>query len=88
MNVAVIFLIDFVRILMQIIFWAILISVLMSWFAAGRSPLGSLLDQIVRPILRPFRWARIGMFDLSPIAALFCLRIAEGLLIATLHSFL
>lgn len=42
----------------------------MSWFATGRTAFGDLLDQIVQPILAPFRWARIGMIDLSPIVAL------------------
>lgn len=64
------FVIKFVDILSQLLYWAILISVLLSWFARGRTPLGAWLDQIVRPLYKPFRWARIGMIDFSPILAL------------------
>ncbi|MBT3349194.1 YggT family protein [bacterium] len=64
------FAISFVSILTKILYWAIFISVILSWFARGRSQLGSWLDSIVQPLCRPFRWARIGMMDLSPITAL------------------
>ena len=63
------FLILFVSILFRLLFWAIIIQIVLSWFAHGRTQLGVWLDQIVRPLLWPFRWARIGAFDLSPILA-------------------
>jgi len=82
------FAVHFVLILVKLLYWAILIQVLMSWFAAGRSPLGQALDQIVQPILKPFRWARIGMLDLSPIVALYALYFLQGLVLEFLARFL
>ncbi len=67
------FLISFISIFINLLYWAILIHVIMSWFATGRTAFGDLLDQVVRPVLAPFRWARIGMIDLSPIVALILL---------------
>ena len=63
----------FITIFIKLLYWAIFIWVLMSWFSAGKTPLGELLESIVLPILKPFKWARIGMFDLSPILALLVL---------------
>ncbi len=78
------FLISFVSILTQLLFWAVFISVLMSWFAQGKSKLGLMLDQIVNPLLRPFRWARIGMIDFSPILLLILLDVVRGVAIGLL----
>ncbi|MCF7812055.1 YggT family protein [Candidatus Gracilibacteria bacterium] len=66
----IIFAIYFIEVLSTLLFWAIFIHVILSWFAVGRTRLGMWLEQIVRPIFRLFRWARIGMFDFSPILAL------------------
>ena len=32
------------------------------------------LDALVNPILKPFRWARMGMLDFSPVVALIALQ--------------
>ncbi len=80
MDVVISFLISFVSIFFRLLYWAIFIHVLMSWFAHGRTDFGVLVDQIVQPVLRPFRWARIGAFDLSPIVALFALSFLGDLL--------
>lgn len=53
---------------------AIIIRVLMSWFAMGNAsgPVFRLLDDVTEPILRPLRRVipSLGMFDLSPIIAI------------------
>ena len=67
------FVITFISVLFQLLYWAIFIHVLMSWFASSKSHFGQMVDQVVLPVLKPFRWARIGMLDLSPILALFTL---------------
>jgi len=72
------FLISFVSILSQLLFWAVFISVVLSWFSEKRSKLGMMLDQIVVPLLRPFRWARIGMFDFSPILLIILLAVVRN----------
>jgi YggT family protein len=66
------FLITFLGLLLQILWFAILIRVILSWFPVDPSnPLIRILWEITEPVLAPFRRVipRIGMFDLSPIAA-------------------
>jgi len=75
------FLITFVSVLVKLLYWAIIIKILMSWVAVGRTQFGVIIEQIVHPILKPFRWARIGMFDLSPIVALLLLDFLSRFLI-------
>lgn len=82
------FLLYFLNIFLNLLYWAIFIWVLMSWFSASKSQLGMLLESIVRPILKPFRWARIGMFDLSPIVALLTINFVANSLQSFLLKFL
>jgi YggT family protein len=66
------FLTMFLGLLLQILWFAILIRVILSWFPVDPSnPLIRILWDITEPVLAPFRRVipRIGMFDLSPIAA-------------------
>lgn len=66
------FLITFLGLLLQILWFAILIRVILSWFPVDPSnPIIRVLWEITEPVLAPFRRVipRIGMFDLSPIAA-------------------
>jgi YggT family protein len=66
------FLITFLGLLLQILWFAILIRVILSWFPVDPSnPLIRILWEITEPVLAPFRRVipKIGMFDLSPIAA-------------------
>lgn len=72
------FLITFVTIFMKLLYWAVFIHVLMSWFASSKSTFGQMIDGIVQPILKPFRWARVGMIDLSPLLALLILSFLES----------
>ena len=82
------FVILFVSIFLKLCYWAIFAHVLMSWLARGRTKFGVILDEIVRPILAPFRWVRIGMIDLSPIAALIVVDYAGDFLVKFLTKFL
>jgi len=82
------FVILFISIFLKLCYWAIFAHVLMSWLARGRTKFGVILDDIVRPILYPFRWVRIGMIDLSPIAALLALDYGGEYLIKFLLRFL
>jgi len=82
-----VFVIHFLNMLFQLMYWCLILSVLLSWFAAGRSPLGMAIEQIVRPILAPFRWARIGMIDFSPIVAFIALGFAQEYLIRFLVQY-
>ena len=67
------FLITFLGLLLQILWLAILVRVILSWFPVDPSnPIIRIVWDVTEPILAPFRRVipRIGMFDLSPIAAM------------------
>ena len=62
----------FLNLLLQILSIAILVRVLLTWFPIDQSnPIVRLLFDVTEPVLAPFRRIipRIGMFDLSPLAA-------------------
>jgi YggT family protein len=67
------YLITFLGLLLQILWLAILVRVILSWFPIDpRNPIIRVVFDITEPVLAPFRRVipRIGMFDLSPLAAL------------------
>jgi YggT family protein len=67
-----VFLVMFLQILLQILWIAILVRVILSWFPVDPSnPIIRIVWEITEPVLAPFRRVipRIGMFDLSPLAA-------------------
>ena len=62
----------FLGLLLQILWLAILVRVILSWFPVDPSnPIVRIVWEITEPVLAPFRRVipRIGMFDLSPLAA-------------------
>jgi YggT family protein len=66
------FLIVFLGLLLKVLWFALLIRVILSWFPVDPSnPIVRVLWEITEPILAPLRRVipRIGMFDLSPLAA-------------------
>jgi len=66
------FLLTFLGLLLQILWLAILVRVILSWFPVDQSnPIIRIVWDVTEPILAPFRRVipRIGMFDLSPLAA-------------------
>ena len=70
----------FAAIFLQILSVLILIRVLLSWFPIDmRNPIVRTLYEITEPVLAPFRRVipRIGMFDLSPLAALLVIRFVQ-----------
>lgn len=74
---------NFAGILLSILNLLILIRVLLSWFPVDmNNPIVRLLIDITEPILAPFRRIipRIGMFDLSPLAALLVLQFIGGII--------
>ena len=74
------YLLNFVNVLLQILSIAILIRVLLSWFPVDpRNPIIRVLFEITEPVLAPFRRVipRIGMFDLSPLAALLVIQLIQ-----------
>ena len=63
-------------ILVKVLTLAVIGRALLSWFPVDqRNPLVTVLHQITEPILAPLRQVipRIGMFDITPIVAIFIL---------------
>ncbi len=80
-----------IRVVFQILWWAILIRVLMSWLPMAGiridpyNPVVRALYSITDPILEPLRkYTTVGMIDLSPIVALIGLGFIEQLLLSLL----
>jgi YggT family protein len=72
------YLINFLAILLQILLVAILIRVVLTWFPVDQSnPIIRIIFEVTEPVLAPFRRVipRIGMFDLSPIAAMLVIQV-------------
>ena len=64
---------NFLAILLQILLMAIFVRVLLTWLPIDQNnPIVRVLFDVTEPVLAPFRKIipRIGMFDLSPIAAM------------------
>jgi YggT family protein len=74
----VVYLISFLYILLQVLLVAILVRVVLTWFPVDPSnPIIRLIYEVTEPVLAPFRRVipRIGMFDLSPIAAMLVIQV-------------
>lgn len=85
------FIITFIQHVISIMYWVLLIWVVLSWLVMFRvmapdNPGFYLFSQMAYPVLKPFRWARIGMLDLSPIVAILVLDFAGRHLISALSS--
>ena len=84
------FLQTFLSLLLQVLSIAILVRVLLTWFPVDPSnPIIKLLFEVTEPVLAPFRRIipRIGMFDLSPIAAMLIIQFVQQHLPEIFHSF-
>ncbi len=80
-----------VKVFTELLFWSIFGWVIFSWImllfprvAARLAPVAITLEQIVRPVLRPFRWARIGMLDFSPIVAILAINFVGDVCVSLL----
>jgi YggT family protein len=72
------YLLSFLYILLQVLLVAILVRVVLTWFPVDPSnPIIRLIFEVTEPVLAPFRRVipRIGMFDLSPIAAMLVIQV-------------
>lgn len=79
---------DFVGALGLVLSGAVIIRVLLSWFAMGNTggPVFRLLDDVTEPILGPLRRVipPLGMFDLSPLVALILIQFITQIVQAAL----
>ncbi len=72
---------------LKILFWAMIISVILSWVAPGsHNPGAELVQQITEPVLAPFRRIipNLGGLDISPIFAFIALQLLQSWLIPCL----
>ena len=62
----------FVGIVLQLIFWILIIRAILSWFSQGGNPLEIVLHQLTEPLLQPIRRfiPAIGGLDLSVLFVL------------------
>lgn len=72
------FLLNFGIILSTLLYYSIFAWVIATWLImfgiiGPTNKVFGFLTQLVMPILKPFRWARIGAIDLAPIAAILVL---------------
>ncbi len=68
---------SYLGLLLKVLSFLVFIRVLLTWFPIDPSnPIIRILFEVTEPILAPFRRVipRIGMFDLSPIAAMLVLQ--------------
>lgn len=81
------FVINFVNILFNVLLFAILGRVLISWIdPMGNMRVTQILHEITEPILAPIRSVlpQIGMFDLSPIVAMLLIQLLHGLILGAI----
>ena len=76
------FFFSFIRILCELLTFAIFIRVILSWFLTEPNTLILILDKITSPILAPLRRIipRAGMFDFTPMIAIILLQLIANFL--------
>jgi len=75
--------------LLKVLFFALLISVILSWVAPGSyNPGAQLITQLTEPVLAPFRrlLPNLGGLDISPIFAFIAIHLVERFVIGELAS--
>jgi YggT family protein len=78
------YLVTFINLLFQALFFAILGRVLISWVdPMGNMRVTQVLREITEPILAPIRSVlpSFGMLDLSPLVAMLLLNLIQGLIL-------
>jgi YggT family protein len=87
------FLFFFVNLVLQILSWAIIIRVLLSWLPMAGiqidpyNPIFRLLYSVTDPILEPLRrYTTVGMIDLSPIVAIILINVVRSILLSFLSG--
>lgn len=79
---------DSMKLVLNTLFYAILIQALLSWIQPNFSPMSQILMKITAPILRPMQRIipPVAGFDISPIPALIGLQVLIILLISPLSA--
>lgn len=72
------FLFDFIKLLCQVLTFAIIFRAIMSWFSPRPTNiLAVILYRVTEPLLAPLRRIipRVGMFDFTPLVAIILLQL-------------
>ena len=73
--------------ILQAIFYLVIARVILSWIPLNpQNPFARLIYSITEPLLKPFRFARIGMFDLSPILLFILISVIQGFVLPAVFS--
>lgn len=80
---------DSLKLMLDVLFYAILIQAILSWVKGNYSPISQVLLQITAPLMRPFQRIipLVGGMDLSPIPALITLQLITILIVKPLIEF-
>lgn len=82
-------LVALLKLLAGIYFWGVIVMMIASWVAQGsRNPALGLLQQILEPVMAPFRkiLPPLGMLDLSPILFFMALNIIRAFVLPTIAN--
>ena len=73
---------NLIRILCEVLTFAIFFRAILSWFSPRPNTLTIILDKITEPMLAPLRRIipRAGMFDFTPLVAIILLQLIAYLL--------
>jgi YggT family protein len=80
---------EVLNVLLDMMFWLIIIQIILSWVVQTYNPNLEIFRQLTAPILDPFRRLvpPIGGFDLSPIVAILAIKLTQILLVGTIAQF-
>lgn len=77
---------EVINVLLDMIFWLIIIQIVLSWIDQGRNPNLDIFRQLTSPILAPFQRLipPMGGFDLSPIIAILAIKLTQILIVGSI----
>jgi len=76
------------NVLLDTLFWLVIIQVILSWVQPGYNPNLAIFQQLSEPVLAPFRRfiPPIAGLDLSPIAAIVAIKLTQILLVGPIAA--
>ncbi|UQB41726.1 YggT family protein [Thiomicrospira microaerophila] len=80
---------EVLNVLLDMIFWLIIIQVILSWLVQSHNPNLDIFRQLTAPILAPFQRLipPLGGFDLSPIIAILAIKLSQILIVGSIAQF-
>lgn len=80
---------EVLNVLLDMMFWLIIIQVILSWIVQNYNPNLEIFRQLTAPILAPFQRLipSMGGFDLSPIIAILVIKLSQILIVGSITQF-